>query len=173
MLCSGGNMDKINWIKDLVLAEQQMEESGVIDVSGGFDPEKHLAEATLEFMRDLKAAFIESASAFNQLKGSSIGTLKLYGISKTEADFMLFRNGFKLIFSVNRPGIIKIKFNSIGNPIFANPNNGSQVADDGSDNLRARWKAFGELEWTYDDKKINLDYLVRYYMTRFVKESTK
>ncbi|NQZ02199.1 MAG: hypothetical protein HRT45_16195 [Bdellovibrionales bacterium] len=166
-------MDKINWIKDLVLAEQQMEESGVIDVSGGFDPEKHLAEATLEFMRDLKAAFIESASAFNQLKGSSIGTLKLYGISKTEADFMLFRNGFKLIFSVNRPGIIKIKFNSIGNPIFANPNNGSQVADDGSDNLRARWKAFGELEWTYDDKKINLDYLVRYYMTRFVKESTK
>ncbi|MEO0336865.1 MAG: hypothetical protein AAF202_10740 [Pseudomonadota bacterium] len=166
-------MDKINWIKDLVLAEQQMEESGVIDVSGGFDPEKHLEEATLEFMHDLKAAFIESASAFNQLKGSSIGTLKLYGISKTAADFMLFRNGFKLIFSVRRPGIIRIKFNSIGNPIFQNPNVNSEPGDDGSDNLRARWKAFGELEWTYDDKKISLDYLVRYYMTRFVKESTK
>jgi hypothetical protein len=110
-------------------------------------------------------------SAFNQLKGSSIGTLKLYGISKTEVDFMLFRNGFKLIFSVKRPGIIGIKFNSIGNPIFSNAN--SRDADDGSDNLRARWRAFGELEWTYDDKKINLDYLVRYYMTRFVKESTK
>ena len=166
-------MDKIKWIKDLVLAEQQMEESGVIDVSLGFDPEKHLTEATLECMRDLKAAFIESASAFNQLKGSSIGTLKLYGISKTEADFMLFRNGFKLIFTVKRPGIIGIKFNSIGNPIFSSPNPQSQQPDDGSDNLRARWKAFGELEWTYDDKKINLDYLVRYYMTRFVKESTK
>jgi hypothetical protein len=64
MLWCGGEMDKINWIKDLVLAEQQMEESGVIDVSGGFDPEKHLAEATFEFMRDLKAAFIESALCF-------------------------------------------------------------------------------------------------------------
>lgn len=164
-------MDKINWIKDLVLAEQQMEESGVIDVSVGFDAERHLQENTLEFMKDLKAAFIESASAFNQLKGSSLGTLKLYGISKTEADFMLFRNGFKLIFSMIRPGIIRIKFNSIGNPIFSQGEGGQN--DDGSDTLRARWKAYGELEWTHDDRTINLDYLVRYYMTRFVKESTK
>lgn len=165
-------MDKINWIKDLVLAEQQMEETGVIDVSIGFDPEKHLEEATLEFMKDLKAAFVEAASAFNQLKGSSIGTLKLYGISKTEADFMLFRNGFKLIFSILSPGMIRVKFNNIGNPLFNKSQNSGSI-DDGGDTLKARWRAFGELEWTYDEKRISLDYMIRYYISRFVKESTK
>jgi len=166
-------MDRIHWIKDLVLAEQQMEESGVIDVSAGFDPERHLTESTFEFMRDLKAAFIESASAFNQLKGSSIGTLKLYGISKTEADFMLFRNGYKLIFSVLKPGVIRIKFNTLGNPLFGPKESQQPHNEESSDLLKARWQAFGELEWTHDDKVINMNFLVRYYMTRFVKESTK
>src|SRR4051812_1889016 len=94
----GIKMDRISWIKDLVLAEQQMEDSGIIDMSAGFDAEKELEDATIEFLADLKTGFIEAASTFNQLKGSALGTIKIYGISKTRADFMLFRNGFKLIF---------------------------------------------------------------------------
>ena len=43
-------MDKMQWIKDLVKAEQAMEESGVIDVTAGFDPNKHLNEASFDFI---------------------------------------------------------------------------------------------------------------------------
>jgi hypothetical protein len=32
------SFDRLNWIKDLVRAEQQMEESGVVDYTSGFDP---------------------------------------------------------------------------------------------------------------------------------------
>ena len=171
-------MDKIQWIKDLVVAEQAMEETGVIDVTAGFDPEQHLTEATYDFMRDLKTGFIEAASAFNQMKGSTLGTVKIYGISKTAADFMLFRNGYKLIFAIAGPGILHVRFNSIGNPIFPNPQESLQQvqATAGTsigDTLKASWGAFGELQWTYEGKTINLDYLVRYYMTRFIRESTK
>ena len=54
--CEGnmeGHMDKLSWIKDLVRAEQQMEESGMVDFSVGFDPDKHLFSETIHFLEDL------------------------------------------------------------------------------------------------------------------------
>ncbi|MCB0361614.1 MAG: hypothetical protein KDD35_02780 [Bdellovibrionales bacterium] len=165
-------MDKLNWVRELVLAERKMEESGVVDFSAGFDPAQDVSQATIEFMNDLKAAFVESSSAFNQLKGSSIGLVKIYGISKTPADFMLFRNGYKLIFSIRKPGLIGIRFNQIGSSFLP-----GQISEDSSpgkeDLLKAGWGAFGELKWTYSEQVINLDYLVRYYLSRFIRESSK
>jgi len=163
-------VEKLSWIKELVLAEQQMEEAGVVDMEAGFDPARALEEATLEFINDLKAAFVEAASAFNQMKGSTLGHLRIYGISKTQADFMLFRNGYKLIFSLNRPGLITISISSAGAHYVPGT---AQEQDKPMDNLKAEWGAFGQLVWTYNDHKINIDYLVRYYMSRFVKDSAR
>ena len=166
-------MEKMSWIKDLVLAEQEMEESGVIDFSAGFHPERVLQEATLEFMRDLKECFLNASSTFNELKGSTLGHLKLYGISKTKADFMLFRNGFKLIFTIKQPGVIHIFFTNAGSAFMPGQNESQKEAHQPSDTLKARWGAFGELKWTYKDHPISIDHLVRYYMTRFIRESAK
>ena len=58
------------------------------------------------------AAFVEAAAAFNQLKGSTLGQMRIYGISKTKADFMLFRNGYKLIFSMKQPGVITVSYST-------------------------------------------------------------
>jgi hypothetical protein len=150
-----------------------MEEAGVVDMEAGFDPNRQLEEATLEFINDLKAAFVEAASAFNQLKGSTLGHLRIYGISKTKADFMLFRNGYKLIFSLRQAGTITIAYSSVGAHYI--PGTVGASADEGkpSDVLRATWGAFGQLVWTYNDHIINIDYLVRYYMSRFVKDSAR
>ncbi len=168
-------MDKLAWIKDLVRAEQKMEESGVVDFNFGFDPQQILITESIEFLNNLKTAFVEAASAFNQLKGSSVGRIKIYGISNTHADFMLFRNGFKLIFSLKEPGVIGIRFHFVGAGFVQMPpasDNGAKVPPD-EDTLIARWGAFGDLVWTYQDQVVKIDYLVRYYMTRFVRESAK
>ena len=166
-------MGRIDWIKDLVVAEQRMEEQGIVELDGLNNQSEMLKTETIDFLRDLRAAFIESCSAFNELKGSQIGQVKIYGISKTVADFMLFRNGYKLIFSMTRPGEIAIILNHVTAHHLATPG----AADPGTamshDLLQAHWGAFGELKWRFKDSKINLDYLVRYYMTRFVKESLK
>jgi hypothetical protein len=164
-------VEKLSWIKELVLAEQQMEEAGVVDMEAGFDPDRQLEDATVEFINDLKAGFVEAAGAFNQLKGATHGHLRIYGISKTKADFMLFRNGYKLIFSMRQAGVITVTYSNAG----ANYVPGTGVQDDGQpkDTLQAAWGAFGELVWTYKDHAINLDYLVRYYMSRFVKDSAR
>ena len=165
-------MEKINWIKDLVLAEQSMEDTGMVDMTAGFDPERELENATSDFLSDLKSAFVESSAAFNQLKGSAVGTIKIYGISKTRSDFMLFRNGFKLIFSLKHPGLISVTFNTTA-PHFVPGQTAEMPNTAPVDSLKARWGAYGELVWTSNDLPINLDYLVRYYLSRFVKESAK
>jgi hypothetical protein len=165
-------MEKLSWIKELVLAEQQMEDAGVVDMEAGFDPNRQIEDATYEFITDLKAAFVEAASAFNQMKGSTLGQIRIYGISKTKADFMLFRNGFKLIFSMRQPGTITVSYSTaVAQYVPGQPLNADESK--GSDLLRATWGAFGQLIWTYNDHSINVDYLVRYYMSRFVKDSAR
>jgi hypothetical protein len=168
-------MEKLAWIKDLVRAEQKMEESGVVDFSAGFDPQQLLVSESIDFLNILKNAFIEAASSFNQLKGSSVGRIKIYGISNTHADFMLFRNGFKLIFSLKEPGVIGIRFHYVGATFVQVPaasDNGQKPPTD-EDLLFARWGAFGDLVWTYQEQPVKIDFLVRYYMTRFIRESAK
>ncbi len=165
-------MDKLTWIKDLVRAEQKMEESGLIDYGGTFDPEQTLVSESIEFLNNLKSAFIDASSSFNQLKGSAVGRIKIYGISNTHADFMLFRNGFKLIFALKQPGVICIRFHYMGST-FLTPNDTGVKLPTEEDHLMAKWGAFGDLLWTFHDQPIKVDYLVRYYMTRFIRESAK
>lgn len=165
----GGSLEKLNWIRELVVAEQQMEDAGVVDMSAGFDPNRQLEEATLEFLNDLKAAFVEAASAFNSLKGSTLGQIRIYGISKTKADFMLFRNGYKLIFSMKQPGQVLVSHSTAGAHYLP----GQTATPANEDYLQAAWGAFGQLIWTYNQLQISLDHLVRFYMSRFVKDSAK
>lgn len=171
--------DRLGWIKELVRAEQRMEESGVIEFGPAFDPAQILLTESVAFMNELKVVFVDAASAFNQLKGSSLGRVKIYGIANTHADFMLFRNGFKLIFSLKEPGAVSVRFHYVGAGFqgagaSVAPGTGAVASTMGEEDLLiARWGAFGDLNWTYQEQAIKIDYLVRYYMTRFVRESAK
>ncbi|MEK6555675.1 MAG: hypothetical protein AABZ31_10570 [Bdellovibrionota bacterium] len=164
-------MSHIDWIKDLVLAEQKMEDSGLIDLSGT-DQDRFLEEQTLDYLRDIKTAFIEASSAFNQMKGTSLGTAKIYGISNTKADFMLFRNGFKLIFSMRRGGEIEIYHSLIGSHFLSNPIGDNETLSE-KDVLKAQWGAFADLNWNYKNMPVRIDFLVRHYFSRFIRESAK
>ena len=163
-------MDKLSWIKELIAAEHQMEDAGVVDMTAGFDPGRQLEDATVEFLNDLKIAFVEVASAFNQLKGASIGHIRIYGIAKTKADFMLFRNGYKLIFSMRHAGIITVSYSAAVTGYVPGQ---TKMDDTSQDVLKADWGAFGQLKWKYNDSPIEMDYLIRYYMSRFVRDSAK
>ncbi len=164
-------MDNIDWIKDLVLAEQQMEEQGIIDISQQ-SADNIMREETLLFLREIKTAMVEATGAFNQLKSSNTGTVKIYGISNTEADFMLFRNGYKLIFSMRAPGEIEVYYSLIGSH-FVNAGQEADMHGQDKEVIRASWGAFGELKWAHKDLPVKMDYLVRFYFSRFIRESTK
>lgn len=166
--------DRLSWIKDLVRAEEQMEESGVIDLNAGLDPSRYLFAETLRFLNQLKNEFVEAANAFNQLKTSAVGRVKIYGIAKTQADFMLFRNGFKMIFSLKEPGQIAIRFNFIGPTTAPSAITNSMTSMLMDEHLiTAKQGPFGDVTWTYDDASVAIAALVRYHMSLFIRESAK
>lgn len=165
-------MNSMDWIKDLVLAEQKMEEAGVVDLSTT-NQEKLLETQTLDFLKQIKNQFIETAAAFNQLKGTNLGSIKIYGISNTKADFMLFRNGFKLIFSMRQPGEIEVYYSLIGSHFLTAQTTESAKANSERDVLRAEWGAFDELKWAYKGLPLKLERLVQHYFARFIQESAK
>lgn len=170
----GGDMElkNLDWIRSLVEAEQQMEETGMIDLSAVPDETRDLEQKTNEFLKDLKESFIDYVTAFNNLKNSTIGSVKVYGISNTVADFMLFRNGYKLIFSAEGPGQILMAFQSHSAQFMpmTTPNPESPTLEE---RLDAKYGPFGEMTWTYRGTEVQAEYLVRYYLSRFIKESAK
>lgn len=171
-------MDRTQWIRELVRAEEQMEETGVIDLSVGVDSDRALLQETLNFINELKQGFVESSVAFNELKASVLGRIKIYGVAKTPADFMLFRNGYKMIFSIQAAGAISIRFNFLG-PGGHIPSTVSTAQQSGLSSmmeehlLQARIGAFGDVQWTFQDRPTKLENIVRYHMTLFIKESAK
>ena len=158
-------MGKIDWIKDLVYSETH----GVKDTQwgSGEDYQLELQSATTSFLREIKESFIDYVSSFNQLRGLSTGGVKIYGIANTVSDFMLFRNGYKLIFSSKIPGEIRVSFTHHNNnlPISAEDQDLSEAT------LSARYGAFGEIIWTHQEQFVKIDYLVKYYLTLFAKKS--
>ena len=165
-------MEKIEWIRDLVMSEQKLEEEGLIDLSIEQSFGLDLNRESLSYIRDLKTQFIETAAAFNQLKGGAEGSVKIYGISGSKADFMLFRNGYKLIFALKEAGTLSIRFHSVGSFVPS----GSGLPNDFDKNealIHATIGPFGDLTWKYQGQDVKIENLVRYYFTRFIKESKK
>jgi hypothetical protein len=161
----------LEWVKDLVEQERRMEETGIIDLSSVPDETRDLQRKTNEFLKNLKDAFVDFATAFNNMKNSTLGTVKIYGISNTVADFMLFRNGYKLLFSASAPGRIAITFQTSATQFIPQP--GHSGTPSAEEVLEAQYGPFADLTWTYRGTHVNPESLVRYYLTRFVRESAK
>jgi hypothetical protein len=161
-------MRDLEWIKSLVDAELKMEENGTIENVPPFDPAQTMQTATLNFLNSARDGFVDYITAFNQMRGQPVGGIKIYGISRTEADFMLFRNGFKLMFSAIEPGKVSVRFQ---NPSAVGQDPLGAAFDE--DQLTAQWGAFGEIKWVFDQLEIKREHLVRYYLERFIRESAQ
>ncbi|MGZ3689885.1 MAG: hypothetical protein ACXVAX_00190 [Pseudobdellovibrio sp.] len=162
------------WIRELVAADEQIEKSVMIDMNLGLDTQRILVNETITYLIRLKTDFAEAAANFNELKPSALGRIKVYGIAKTHADFMLFRNGYKMIFSIKNAGLISIRFHYVGNLAIPQPQskeNTTIVMDE--ELIEAKWGAFEEVLWNYKGLNFKSEYLVRHYMTIFIKESSR
>lgn len=165
------NFSKVDWIKELVNAEQKVEDTGIIDLNPQIDQQRILAQDTLQFLLNLKVEFYDAANIFNELKSSPMGRVKVYGIAHTHADFMLFRNGYKMLFTLKAPGLISIKMNFVGaSTLPTNSDNNTNNLIDES-HLEAQLGPFNEVIWTYQNRTFSVNNLVRHYLSLFLKES--
>lgn len=162
------------WIRELVSADEQLEKSVMIDMNLGLDTQRILVNESIQFLLRLKNDFAEAAASFNELKPSVLGRIKVYGIAKTHADFMLFRNGYKMIFSIKAAGVVSMRFHYVGNTAIPQPQakeNVTIVMDE--EIFEAKWGAFEEVLWSFKGQPFKTQYLVRHYMTLFIKDSAR
>lgn len=163
-----------SWIRELVSADEQLEKSVMIDMNLGLDTQRILVNESIQFLLRLKHEFADSAAKFNEMKPTVLGRIKVYGIAKTHADFMLFRNGYKMIFSIKAAGVISVRFHYVGNIAIPQPHTKEQVTVVMEEQLiEAKWGAFEEVLWTFKNQPFKNQFLVRHYLTLFIKDSAR
>ena len=162
-------MDNNGWIEKLAKDELNAEASGEFDLYSSFDQTHILKEQTSNFLRDLKIVAQELANTFNAFRGER-NAVKVFQISGTEADFMLFRNSLKLVISDNKPGEISLSFLTVKNGILEEQGVGDANKKSG-DVLKATIGPFKEAHWYYKDHLVSPKSLIKFYFTEFVKNS--
>ena len=101
------------WIENLAQDEINMEESGIVNFSEHLDPMHLLESSSIEFMENLKEKFEFFTEKFNELRVNhqdKSRAIKMFKISNTVNDFMLFRNSLKLVVARRSPDVISIGF---------------------------------------------------------------
>lgn len=163
------------WIENLALDEVTMEESGVINFDEHLNPNRLLEESSIDFMEDLKELFEIYATKFNEFRGgpANPSSVKLFKISNTINDFMLYRNTLKLVVARRSDEVITIGFLSNTGGAFSARTAESESGDRNIHEIRAHIGAFNNITWKFKGEPVDKDALVKHYLTEFIKHSAR
>jgi hypothetical protein len=164
-------LDDNSWIMELAKSEEEIEQTGMINFDASISTEKILQKNTMSYLKFLRKSVTKLSSIFNANKSTSSSSIKIYGISNTEADFMVFRNSLKLIFSAIRPGAIQITYNVHTGAFFTENIHAS--GEKRGDVINATLGPFNETIWTYKGKTVNTKEMLKYFMTKFIQNSSR
>lgn len=158
-----------HWLKRLSENETELLRTGSGDFVSHQDHRKVVEEASLEFMHQLREEFLNCVDLFNSYRGGSHlpNSVKIFNISNTQADFIIFRNTLKLVISNPALGVINFSFVNRANTFTKAP---VKTKKEGYD-LIAQLYPFNDLAWTFHGERINVEAVVRYLFTEFVKSS--
>ena len=196
-------MEDLKWVHQLVDAEKRMEEKGLVDMTQERKSESFLRQETIDFLKNLKSLFIDAVGLFNQGRPFTTSPVNIYSIAGKPADFMLFRNSCKLLFTLKEPGCIQAhrawirRFylpetvimpsgeqrpttNSVPNSSTRTDSGKNMTTEqtassrkEGMDLIYAQWGALDQILWKFKGETLEAHALVRYYLTAFIKESVR
>jgi hypothetical protein len=162
----------VSWIETLALEEVNMEESGIIRFNDHLTTQHLLEESSLNFVNKLKDRFEFYVSLFNQYRANrdTSRTIKVYRVSNTINDFMLFRNSLRLIVARKAPDLINIGFLTTTAPRMAGEHG---PAVHGIYDIKAHVGPFNNISWRYQGEVVEVEALVKFYLTEFIKNSSR
>lgn len=161
--------DDKNWLKRLVQNEAEQIRSGSIDLSSQKDSRKVVEEATIEFLQELREEFTRCVELFHSYRGGAHlpSSVKIFSVSNTAADFILFRGSLKLVVSNPSIGVINLAFAERTTNFAKTP---AKTKREGYD-LIAQLYPFNDLAWTYHGERVAKESVVRFLFTEFVRSS--
>ena len=162
------------WIENLALEEINMDESGIVHINDHLDPSAFLDESSIEFMDRIREKFEAFVAKFNEFRGGphQNSQIKIFKISNTVNDFMLFRNSLRLIISRKARDLISISFSFQGKEYFSNRLNREDPASYNTE-IRAAIGPFNNIIWKFKGEPFDLDSMSRHFLTEFIRNSAR
>ncbi|MEW6055438.1 MAG: hypothetical protein AB1540_02400 [Bdellovibrionota bacterium] len=160
----------MDWIHELAKNEINPEAANIFNAVNQFDPKQIIEESTIEFLESLRELFTTYARVFNSYSegNNKFSDMKIYGITNTAADFMLFRNNVKLVFANTAHGIINSTFTQhVRDDLSVDGTKSLKQSQD----ILAQMGPFMDVSWTYQGEKVNPQRLVKYYFVEFIRAS--
>jgi hypothetical protein len=163
------------WIEQLALEELNMEESGVVALNQHLDPNNYLEESSINFLNTIRDRFEVYILKFNEYRGSTKNPaqIRIFKISNTVNDFMLFRSSLRLIFARKANDLISIGFLGNGKEIFSPRLKGQDSKIGEAHEIRAHLGPFHNISWRFQGEIVNIDSMVRHYLSEFIRLSAR
>ncbi len=161
------------WIENLAIDEINMEESGMIQFHDHLNMDKMLEESSIEFVEQLKERFEIYSAKFNEYRSEKSKQIKIFKISNTVNDFMLFRNSLKMVVARRTPSIISIGFLSNSGGLYAAKLSFQDDSNEKIHEIKAQVGAFNRINWMFQGRDVDIDSMARHYITEFVKNSAR
>lgn len=164
-----------SWIESLALEEVNMEESGIIRFQDHLNTQQLLEDSSLDFVNKLKDRFEFYVSLFNQYRGNREASrgIKIFRISNTVNDFILFRNSLKLIVARKATDVVSIGFLSNSGGLFTPRISGENQSVHAIHEIKAHVGPFNKITWRFHDEIVDVEAMVKYYLTEFIKNSSR
>src|SRR6185437_12911229 len=158
------------WVHELARGEIYPDAEKLFQLDRSFNPQQLVEESTIQFLTELREYFNEYIRVFNGYSESNVKfqEIKIYSIAQTAADFMLFRNQIKLIFSNTAHGIIHISFAqhvrgtlAIDGQNQASTEKGSSVGAPAQD-LMAQLGPFRDVFWCFQGDRVEAEQVAKF-----------
>lgn len=156
-----------DWIHELARVESSPEAEVLDRLNQSSGPQQAIEENTVEFLTDLRVFFQEYTRIFNALSegGKKYSELKIFNLTQGAADFMLYRNGVKLIVANTAHGVIQISYDQ--HRVAGAPASTIEIPQ--SEDLLAQMGVFGSVYWTYRGERVQSDQVSKYFFSEFTR----
>lgn len=169
-----------NWLHDLARAEIHPEAEQLLELRSSYDPQQLVEESAVQFLAELRQFCGDFARAFNSYSesGAKFQEIKIFGVAQTPADFMLYRNQVKLIFSNPSQGLIQVSFTQHQRGTLAVDGQESRYTDQNlgsasspAQEILAQIGPFREVFWTFQGEKVSPIQLAKFHFLEFARLS--
>jgi hypothetical protein len=163
------------WIEKIALEELDMQQTGVVNFNSHLNLDRLLEDSSIELMNKLRELFEIYAGKFNQLRTNEqdrTQAIKIFKIANTANDFMLFRNSLKLVIARRAVDSISIGFLSHSGNTFGARLDAQNIPSNIHD-IRAHVGAFNKISWKFQGETVDINALVKHYLTEFLRQSAQ
>ena len=156
-----------SWIHEIARAESSPEADALLRLNEASAPQQAIEESTVDFLTDLRAYFQEYVRIFNAMSeaGKKFAEIKIFNLTQGAADFMLYRNGIKLIVANTTHGIIQFAYDKHMITGAATPEFNIPQAEE----LLAQFGAFGSVHWMYRSERVESEMVGKHFFAEFTR----